>query len=94
MAPLLRLLASVWAIALGLFAGAVVLFLGPSEEVVCGEAEWPASIVQDWMSFRGHTDAANASLCSVPQNWVIFMAAILVLAAVGSVVAIWVSASR
>ncbi len=90
----LRLLASVWAIALGVLAGAVVLFLGPSEEVVCGEAEWPASIVQDWMSFRGHTDAANASLCSVPQNWVVLIAPLPVLAAIGAVAVIWLSASR
>ncbi len=90
----LRLLASVWAIALGVLVGAVVLFLGPSEEVVCGEAEWPASIVQDWLSFRGHIDGANASLCSVPQNWVVLIAPLPVVAAVGSVVVIWLSTSR
>ncbi|MEM1335598.1 MAG: hypothetical protein AAGG08_19305 [Actinomycetota bacterium] len=94
MVPIMRLLVSVWAIALGVFAGAVLLFVGPRQDVVCGEAGWPASIVQDWRSFGQHTDGATANLCSVPHGWVVYLAVFPLLVAIVLVAAFWISVLR
>lgn len=83
---LLRALGGALGLVVGLVAAvAVLLFLGPQEQVTCNSSSGPAAVAEEALQGlgNGHVDGTTRSTCPVPgtASWVV--AALAVPAAVG-----------
>lgn len=78
---LLRALGGVLGLAAGLLvAGAVLLFVGPRDQVTCDSSHGPAAVAEEALQGlgTGHVDGPARSTCPVPSttSWVLGVLAV------------------